>query len=209
MRNRTLAVVISSLLMAAATQAQPASQPADATMPAQTQSTGSSTSYEADQSNSNRDASAMAQQRWREADTDRNGTLSRAEMQVSMPTIAANFGRMDANGDGQLSQDEMHSFKRPGADKEQWSRSFKTADADGDGSLTLAEAQAGMPMLASQFSTIDADRDGKVTKQELASHHASKHGSSSSSSSMDADPSTQRSSTTTTTTESDSGTLQQ
>lgn len=224
MRNQTLAVFISSMLMAAASQAQPQTTDTSATSPvqSQTQSTGSSTtvdagttSYESDQSNSGRDAAAMAQQRWSEADTDRNGTLSQAEMQVSMPTIAANFSQMDVNGDGQLSQDEMHSFKGS-SDQARWNQSFKTADADSDGSLTLAEAQSGMPMLASHFSTIDADRDGKVTRQELASHHASMHGSSDSS--MDADKSMKRSSktTSTTTTESqtdadkpDSGTSQQ
>jgi EF hand len=243
MRKNTLAVVISSLLMAAATQAQPA-EPTDssATTPSasQSQTTGSSTtletgttttttgtgtttttespstqsagqdsgtysqgsqdqsSYEADQSNSS-DAAAMAQQRWSAADTDRNGTLSQAEMQVSMPTIATNFTQMDANGDGQLSQDEMHSFKRAEG-KGQWHKEFKTADADRDGALTLAEAQSGMPMMASQFSTIDTDKDGKVTTNELAVHHASMHGTSS----MDADTSTRTSTTTsTTTTETD------
>ena len=196
MRKNTLAIVISSLLMAAATQAQPA--PTAESPSTSSEATQDTTSYEADQSNRS-DASAMAQQRWSEADTDRNGTLSQAEMQVSMPTIAANFSQMDVNGDGQLSQDEMHSFNNNASDKGQWQQSFKAADTNGDGALTLAEAQAqsGMPMLSSHFSTIDADKDGKVTSQELAKHHGSMHGSDSS---MDADSST-RSSTTTTSTE--------
>lgn len=142
----------------------------------------------------------MAQQRWSEADTDRNGSLSQAEMQASMPTIASNFTRMDSNGDGQLSKDEMHNFK--GSDQARWNQSFKAADTDSDGSLSLAEAQAGMPMMASMFSTIDTDSDGKVTRKELATHHASMHGNADAS--MEADRSTTRSSTTsTTTTESD------
>jgi Ca2+-binding EF-hand superfamily protein len=139
----------------------------------------------------------MAQQRWSEADTDRNGTLSQAEMQASMPTAAAKFSKMDANGDGQLSKDEMNSYKSS-SDQARWNESFKTADSDGDGSLSLAEAQSGMPMLASKFSTIDSDRDGRVTKQELAAHHSSKRGGTDPS--MDADTGTTRRSTTTSTT---------
>ena len=79
----------------------------------------------------------MAQQRWQEADTDRNGSLSQAEMQTSMPTHAANFSTMDANSDGQLSKDEMHNFKHSDT-KGQWNQDFKAADTDRDGSVTLA-----------------------------------------------------------------------
>ena len=182
MRKNTLAFVISSMLMAVSAQAQPAEPTNQA-------------SYDADQSNSS-NAAAMAQQRWSAADTDRNGTLSKAEMQISMPTMAANFSKMDGNGDGQLSQDEMHGARH--SDKGQWNKDFKAADTDRDGSLTLTEAQSGMPMMSSHFAAIDTDKDGKVTTQELASHHASMRGSSDAS--MDADTST-RSSTTKTTTE--------
>ena len=154
MRKNTLAFVISSMLMAVSAQAQPAEPTNQA-------------SYDADQSNSS-NAAAMAQQRWSAADTDRNGTLSKAEMQISMPTMAANFSKMDSNGDGQLSQDEMHGARH--SDKGQWNKDFKAADTDRDGSLTLTEAQSGMPMMSSHFAAIDTDKDGKVTTQELASH---------------------------------------
>lgn len=184
MRKNTLAFVVSSMLMAASAQAQPAEPTNQA-------------SYDADQANSS-NAAAMAQQRWSAADTDRNGTLSKAEMQVSMPTMAANFSKMDVNGDGQLSQDEMHGAKH--WDKAQWNQGFKAADTDRDGSLTLTEAQSGMPMVSAHFSAIDADRDGKLTRQEMAAHQQSMK-SNGSDSSMDADTSTRSSTTKTTTTE--------
>ena len=211
MRKNTLAIVISSMLMVSAAQAQtaaPSGSSGVAPEQSQSQTSGTTsrmdasstttrqTSSTSDQSNSS-DAAAMAQQRWSAADTDRNGTLSKAEMQVSMPTVAANFSKMDVNGDGQLSQDEMHAFKRANGSG-QWQQEFKAADTNRDGALTLAEAQGGMPMLSSHFSTIDTDKDGKVTTKEMAVHHASMHGAANSS--MDADTST-RSSTTTTTTE--------
>ena len=173
MRRNTLAFVISTMLMAASGQAQSAEPTNQA-------------SYDADQSKSS-NAAAMAQQRWSAADTDRNGTLSKAEMQVSMPTMAANFSKMDANGDGQLSQDEMHGFKRANG-KGHWQQEFKAADTDRDGALTLTEAQGGMPMLSAHFTAIDTDKDGKVTTQELAAHHQSMM-SNGSDSSMDADTS--------------------
>jgi Ca2+-binding EF-hand superfamily protein len=239
MRNQTLAVVISSMLMAAASQAQPAgmTDPVSGTTPqSQTETTGStatvdsgststttgagattttetpnssnenlssydansSSTYDADQMNKS-DASAMAQQRWREADTDRSGTLSKAEVQTSMPNIAANFDKMDANGDGQLSQDEMHHFKKSekGA---QWKADMKSADTDRDGSLSMAEVQSGMPDVAPHFSTIDTDKDGKLSTQELAAHQRTVRGMGADSSSMDADTSTRTSTSTSTTT---------
>ncbi len=212
MRKNTLALVISSMLMASAAQAQsaaPTDSPGMTPAQSQSQTTGTTsrtdasstttrqTSSASDQSNSS-DSAAMAQQRWSAADTDRNGTLSKAEMQVSMPTIAANFSKMDVNGDGQLSRDEMHGAKHS-TSKAEWSPGFKAADTDRDGSLTLAEAQSGLPTVAAHFSTVDANRDGKLTQQEMAAHQQSMK-SNGSDASMDADTST-RSSTTTTTTE--------
>lgn len=40
-------------------------------------------------------------------------------------------------------------------------------DSDGDGAISLAEAQAGMPGLAKDFSKFDANGDGKVTREEM------------------------------------------
>jgi len=44
---------------------------------------------------------------------------------------------------------------------------FKAADADGDGALSRAEAEKGMPRLARHFDTLDADQDGRVTREEI------------------------------------------
>jgi Ca2+-binding EF-hand superfamily protein len=51
---------------------------------------------------------------------------------------------------------------------EKFNERFKEADANGDGKLTLDEAQAKMPMVAKNFNEIDADHKGYVTKQEVA-----------------------------------------
>ncbi|MFN0162461.1 MAG: EF-hand domain-containing protein [Burkholderiales bacterium] len=44
---------------------------------------------------------------------------------------------------------------------------FKKADADGDGALTRAEAEQGMPRIAEHFAAIDTNGDGKVTPDEV------------------------------------------
>jgi Ca2+-binding EF-hand superfamily protein len=44
---------------------------------------------------------------------------------------------------------------------------FKDADANGDGQLSLDEAQAKLPKLAQRFNTLDADKNGLLSKEEL------------------------------------------
>jgi len=44
---------------------------------------------------------------------------------------------------------------------------FAAADKNHDGKLTLEEAKAGMPRVASHFDVIDADHKGYVTVAEI------------------------------------------
>lgn len=50
---------------------------------------------------------------------------------------------------------------------------FTAADTDRDGSLTLAEAQAGAPKLAEKFAKLDANSDGKLSADEFDAHSKS------------------------------------
>ncbi len=45
---------------------------------------------------------------------------------------------------------------------------FKKADADGNGFISRAEAEKGMPRMARHFERIDANKDGQVTRKEAA-----------------------------------------
>lgn len=52
-----------------------------------------------------------AEQRWKDADTDGDGALSRDEAQASMPGLAERFDKFDSNGDGKIARDEMHNLR--------------------------------------------------------------------------------------------------
>jgi Ca2+-binding EF-hand superfamily protein len=54
---------------------------------------------------------ARADERWKAADTDGDGAISRAEAEASMPRMAEGFKSFDADGDGKVSRDEMHNFR--------------------------------------------------------------------------------------------------
>jgi hypothetical protein len=53
---------------------------------------------------------------------------------------------------------------------------FKEADKDGDGKLTLDEAEAGMPRVAKHFAEIDKDKKGYVTLDEIKAAMAAMSG---------------------------------
>jgi len=119
----------------------------------------------------------MHEQHWKAADKDGNGTLSREEAAASMPHVAENFDKIDANKDGQVSEDEMRAFHKAQGQHspEQMQQRFKAADKNGDGAIDLAEAKAGMPMLAEHFADVDTSKDGKVTPDEMKAHHQRMH----------------------------------
>lgn len=104
------------------------------------------------------------EQRFAELDTDRNGSLSKAEF------LAPRAGRDDAKdgregrGPGKWSHSGHHGggFGRMGMGMGggQW---FERADANKDGKLTLAEAQAG-PLAT--FDKVDANKDGVISPEE-------------------------------------------
>lgn len=74
---------------------------------------------QADPEKCRQQAQAQREQRFKQADTDGNGMLSRAEAEKGMPRLARNFDRIDSNKDGQLSRDELAAARkaREGAGK--------------------------------------------------------------------------------------------
>lgn len=54
---------------------------------------------------------AKAEERWKVADQDGDGAVSRSEAEASMPGMAQRFEKFDADGDGKIERAEMHAFR--------------------------------------------------------------------------------------------------
>jgi Ca2+-binding EF-hand superfamily protein len=112
---------------------------------------------------------------WKEADTDKDGKISRAEAEAASPRMAQGFARVDKDNDGQLTTEEMQAARTEWREqRSDWREhrdelrdKFNAADKDGDQALNLAEAQAAFPKIAENFGTLDTNNDGKVTPEEL------------------------------------------
>lgn len=54
-----------------------------------------------------RERSELGEERFKAADKNHDGYISRAEAKESMPTVAAHFDKVDVNHDGSISRDEF------------------------------------------------------------------------------------------------------
>jgi Ca2+-binding EF-hand superfamily protein len=54
---------------------------------------------------------AKAEERWKAADTDGDGAISRKEAEASMPGLAERFKKFDVDGNGKIERDELHHFR--------------------------------------------------------------------------------------------------
>jgi len=57
------------------------------------------------------------EERWKAADTDGDAAISRDEAKVAMPRLAADFDKVDANGDGKVTRDEMRAVRSQRQDR--------------------------------------------------------------------------------------------
>lgn len=104
-------------------------------------------------------------------DTNADGVVTRAEAEAAaVERTRKLFDSLDADKNGTLTRQEIDAAreKRHDAMREQAEERFKAADTDGDGRLSKAEAEQGMPMLAKRFDALDTDKDGALTSEELA-----------------------------------------
>lgn len=104
--------------------------------------------------------SARTIERMMEADANRDGKVTRDEL---ISWRSANFARFDRNQDGQLASDDIPMFLRSSAIGSQLTGMIRQFDGNGDGRLARAEFVNGPTPL---FDLADANHDGVVTKAE-------------------------------------------
>jgi len=119
---------------------------------------------------------AEMEAQWKKADLDGDGFLSEAEFAL-LPRIAylpeekraAIFHRLDKNGDGKISPEEM----RPNRPRQPAFPSFEEMDLNKDGKITFEEFKQ-VPFVARQpeerqhamFDRMDRDKDGVITAKD-------------------------------------------
>ena len=95
-------------------------------------------------------------------DTDKDGQITLEEFKAWR---AANWSRIDRNGDGMLSADDLPLFARARWNTETARQRRAAADTNGDGVITRDEALAAPPYA---FLRLDTDGNGALSAKELA-----------------------------------------
>jgi EF-hand domain pair/EF hand len=101
-------------------------------------------------------------------DTNKDGVVDRAEWKAAQE---ARFKRLDTNGDGKLTEDELfartpaigNSVLPPDRQVQRQSTYFQLLDADKDGVVTLAEFMA---QADRNFARCDLNKDGRIDTAE-------------------------------------------
>ena len=113
-----------------------------------------------------------APDRFAEADTDRDGKISRDEMSDYL--VVSVFPSLDTSNDGKITLAEANAAHDPSITK-----NFRERDTNRDGALTLDEAKTFARHRKSYdtvFLEADTDKDHSLSRAEVTAYYASKEG---------------------------------
>lgn len=103
-------------------------------------------------------------------DANKDGAIDRAEA-ARMPRLADRFDRLDANSDGKLTGAERPQPRgmrhRGGARGHGAGMGMRGWDADKDGRVSRAEAQAAQAKLMARFDAMDMNKDGYLDRADM------------------------------------------
>ena len=112
------------------------------------------------------EATAMAAERFAETDANADGYVSASEAEAAMDRRAARRAERTAERGDREGRRGRRGFARSGqgGDGERAEAAFARRDADEDGFVSRAEAEAAA---LARFDERDADGDGRITREEM------------------------------------------
>jgi Ca2+-binding EF-hand superfamily protein len=117
---------------------------------------------------------AAFEQRFKSADKDRDGKLTRKEAYEAFPRMPEFFSEIDRNRDESITLEEVRRAMEKRVDAaidaskaSSLEQRFRAADKDGDGKLTRKEAYNAFPRMPEHFDAIDRNRDEAITLEEV------------------------------------------
>jgi Ca2+-binding EF-hand superfamily protein len=108
-----------------------------------------------------------------ETDSNHDGRVSQSEWQAAqLRKSQEKFQQLDLDRNGNLSREEIESARgRHHGGRGGMRERLRGLDADGDEQLSRAEIGDQAPKLAQDFDRIDANRDGKLSQEEMRAAH--------------------------------------